>query len=414
MKEAEGCNLIVLDCLICGIAVGFSFHKYLNISLSLSIVLGIVAGIILCVLMALPVVGFILQCILGIVWGLLIYAIISSFIELTGMSNIIIAIISVIFGVLLHFASYYQLNGELEIPDIGKRNSKAYKGNVQVNNLQTIENSRLGYQQFIKEYSKYYETKNTLKLYVQKEIETYRDYDLINELKSYLNTCNKYEVEIDKYINVCNKEIQCFYPLKHNLDKYLNLLYEETVKFNEIINNYLIKKDERNRIYSIISDLKNNYNLFCEEEKTFYKLVDELYEKYQDKNIDVIRKEYYNDTLIDKFSFLNTVQFIDNSNNYNDKVKTAEDAYQTLNKLYYKFAEFKGKIKAYLLMIANISNPESNIGFETLFSGCDSLRSLTKRRNELIKIYHPDNGNSDDRMIKIINDEYERLKGKYN
>lgn len=47
-----------------------------------------------------------------------------------------------------------------------------------------------------------------------------------------------------------------------------------------------------------------------------------------------------------------------------------------------------------------------------LFHGCDTLDKLNKRYKNLAKTYHPDTEAGDSDMMKIINNEYERLKSE--
>lgn len=50
---------------------------------------------------------------------------------------------------------------------------------------------------------------------------------------------------------------------------------------------------------------------------------------------------------------------------------------------------------------------------DILFSGVDNLMALKKRYHELIKIFHPDNFNGDNRLILSINNEYELLCNEF-
>ena len=51
-----------------------------------------------------------------------------------------------------------------------------------------------------------------------------------------------------------------------------------------------------------------------------------------------------------------------------------------------------------------------------LFAGCDNLTALKRRRNELLRKYHPDNlrygSNADNSMAQRINEEYERAEAR--
>lgn len=49
----------------------------------------------------------------------------------------------------------------------------------------------------------------------------------------------------------------------------------------------------------------------------------------------------------------------------------------------------------------------SNFG-QLLFAGVDSSLGLKKRYRDLIKIFHPDNLCGDERVVQVINQEYER------
>lgn len=48
-----------------------------------------------------------------------------------------------------------------------------------------------------------------------------------------------------------------------------------------------------------------------------------------------------------------------------------------------------------------------------LFSGVSSYLGLKKRYKDLMKIFHPDNLDGDERMVLAIKEEYERLKERF-
>lgn len=51
---------------------------------------------------------------------------------------------------------------------------------------------------------------------------------------------------------------------------------------------------------------------------------------------------------------------------------------------------------------------QSNTGaYSHFFEGCKTKEDARKRRNELIKIYHPDQGMGTGEMIKMINEQYD-------
>ena len=52
-------------------------------------------------------------------------------------------------------------------------------------------------------------------------------------------------------------------------------------------------------------------------------------------------------------------------------------------------------------------------GVKIFFKGVDNAQNLKKRYRELLKIYHPDNVNGDNKLLQAIIDEYERLKKMY-
>lgn len=47
------------------------------------------------------------------------------------------------------------------------------------------------------------------------------------------------------------------------------------------------------------------------------------------------------------------------------------------------------------------------------FENCDSLESLNKRYKDLVKVYHPDQGNGSAEVFNKILEEYEELKARY-
>lgn len=55
---------------------------------------------------------------------------------------------------------------------------------------------------------------------------------------------------------------------------------------------------------------------------------------------------------------------------------------------------------------------ESDMYLE-LFNGCDDIESITFRYRQLMKVYHPDNKNGDNKMATKIKMTYDMLKGKY-
>lgn len=61
------------------------------------------------------------------------------------------------------------------------------------------------------------------------------------------------------------------------------------------------------------------------------------------------------------------------------------------------------------------SGEEAKVSFGDLsvsafFSGVDNTRALRKRYKDLIKIFHPDNGQGDTEVLQKINEEYEALR----
>lgn len=48
-----------------------------------------------------------------------------------------------------------------------------------------------------------------------------------------------------------------------------------------------------------------------------------------------------------------------------------------------------------------------------LFSGVTSYLGLKKRYKDLMKIFHPDNLDGDEKMVLLIREEYERLKERF-
>jgi len=70
----------------------------------------------------------------------------------------------------------------------------------------------------------------------------------------------------------------------------------------------------------------------------------------------------------------------------------------------------------------NVNNNTSNKNETTaptkstntsLFAGCNNLESLKKRRRELMKIYHPDNQNGDNKMLITITEEYKQAEKSF-
>lgn len=49
----------------------------------------------------------------------------------------------------------------------------------------------------------------------------------------------------------------------------------------------------------------------------------------------------------------------------------------------------------------------------SFFQGCDTLESLNKRYKDLVKVYHPDSGNGNDKVFIEITEEYEKLKPSF-
>ena len=49
----------------------------------------------------------------------------------------------------------------------------------------------------------------------------------------------------------------------------------------------------------------------------------------------------------------------------------------------------------------------------TFFAGVNGSVALRKRYKELLKIYHPDNGNGDADTLLAINREYEEVKKRF-
>lgn len=61
---------------------------------------------------------------------------------------------------------------------------------------------------------------------------------------------------------------------------------------------------------------------------------------------------------------------------------------------------------------AGDEGPQENTHI-SFFQGCDSLESLNKRYKDLVKVYHPDSGNGNDKVFIEITEEYEKLKPSF-
>ena len=63
----------------------------------------------------------------------------------------------------------------------------------------------------------------------------------------------------------------------------------------------------------------------------------------------------------------------------------------------------------------NVQNKQPQENFHiSFFQGCDTLESLNKRYKDLVKVYHPDSGNGNDKVFIEIKNEYEQLKTFFN
>ena len=56
---------------------------------------------------------------------------------------------------------------------------------------------------------------------------------------------------------------------------------------------------------------------------------------------------------------------------------------------------------------------ELSVRSGTFFLGVSSLSGLKKRYRDLMKVYHPDNENGDENTVLYINNEYEKLKARF-
>lgn len=61
---------------------------------------------------------------------------------------------------------------------------------------------------------------------------------------------------------------------------------------------------------------------------------------------------------------------------------------------------------------AQAAQPKTN-SQAIFFKGCNTLESLNKRYKDLVKIYHPDSGNGNDKVFIEITEEYEGLKSSF-
>ena len=77
---------------------------------------------------------------------------------------------------------------------------------------------------------------------------------------------------------------------------------------------------------------------------------------------------------------------------------------------------FQDLFDAYNQNINNTSSEDKETQEDThisFFQGCDSLESLNKRYRDLVKVYHPDSGNGNDKVFIEITEEYEKLKPSF-
>lgn len=114
-NSSGGCNLVILDFLICIIFVTYYLHSKADFELITSIFFGFLSGVLFFFLLNIPYIGFILQITLGVLWGLIIFQIFLLF-SLCGSDSVFGHIISIAFGILLHIASFYELGGEIHFP----------------------------------------------------------------------------------------------------------------------------------------------------------------------------------------------------------------------------------------------------------------------------------------------------------
>lgn len=73
----------------------------------------------------------------------------------------------------------------------------------------------------------------------------------------------------------------------------------------------------------------------------------------------------------------------------------------------------KGNPKTDIKDIPKPPQKEHISDLSTFFKGCRTLESLNMRYKDLIKIYHPDSGNGNDKVFIEITEEYERLKPSF-
>lgn len=63
---------------------------------------------------------------------------------------------------------------------------------------------------------------------------------------------------------------------------------------------------------------------------------------------------------------------------------------------------------------AKLKERQEKAEFESeFFNGCDNMESLTKRYRDLVKVYHPDQGNGSPEIFSKIQSDYDTLSKKY-
>jgi len=93
----------------------------------------------------------------------------------------------------------------------------------------------------------------------------------------------------------------------------------------------------------------------------------------------------------------------------NEGFKKLDDDRQELEKLKKKLDLERRLLDEDALLLSEKEEQIDAYGCEILFKGISDNAKLKKRYKALLKIFHPDNLNGDDEIVRIINKEYENL-----
>ena len=108
----------------------------------------------------------------------------------------------------------------------------------------------------------------------------------------------------------------------------------------------------------------------------------------------------------DKTSYKKGLELVSRINNLVVNLKALNSQFESYMRAYYEYQDKQSR------QYHSGGSPGKEAGY-SFFKDCDDLESLNKRYRDLVKVYHPDQGNGSSDSFKEIQSEYEELKKRF-